>query len=95
MKAPLFAPLLALCWAGAASAPAIAAETFSSPADCTTDNLLARRMPSGRQDLRGDLRLITDDAVGPEGAQWDAPVGVILETPAGSVTYDLGSVRPV
>ena len=78
-----------------ASAPAAAAETLSSSADCTTQNLLAGKMPSGRQDLRGDLRLITDNAAGPEGAQWDAPVGVLLETPAGSVTYDLGSVRPV
>jgi hypothetical protein len=81
--------------AGVASAPAAAAESFSSSAECTTENLLANRMPSGRQDVRGDLRLVTDSSAGPEGAQWDAPVGVILETPAGSITYDLGSVRPV
>jgi hypothetical protein len=72
-----------------------AAESFSSSAVCTTDNLLAGRQPIWRQDLRGNPRLITDGAVGPEGAMWDAPVGVVLETPAGSVTYDLGEVRPV
>ncbi|HVT09373.1 MAG TPA: hypothetical protein VHO67_18060 [Polyangia bacterium] len=78
------------------STPAVGrAAPLSSSAECTTDNLLALRMPSGRQDLHGDVRLVTDNAVGPEGAQWDAPIGVILDTPAGSITYDLGSVRPV
>jgi hypothetical protein len=74
--------------------PAVAQGLVSS-GECTTENLLARRLPVGRQDVRGDLRLATDGAVAPEGAQWDAPVVVILETPAGSITYDLGSVRPV
>ncbi|HXU61472.1 MAG TPA: hypothetical protein VN962_07220 [Polyangia bacterium] len=78
-----------------ASAPAAARAQASSSGECTTDNLLAHRMPSARQDFHGDPRLITDNAVGPEGAQWDAPIGIILDTPAGSVTYDLGSVRPV
>jgi hypothetical protein len=88
--------LLALCAAGAASIPAAGrAAPVSTSAECTTDNLLALRMPSGRQDLHGDVRLVTDNAVGPEGAQWDAPIGVILDTPAGSITYDLGTVRPV
>jgi len=88
--------LLALCAAGAVSTPAVGrAAPVSSSAECTTDNLLALRMPSGRQDLHGDVRLVTDNAVGPEGAQWDAPIGIILDTPAGSITYDLGSVRPV
>jgi hypothetical protein len=75
--------------AGAADAP------LSSSSECTTDNLLSHKVPVWRQDIRGDLHLPTDEAVAPEGAQWDAPVGVILETPAGSLTYDLGSVRPV
>ncbi len=48
--------------------------------DCGTENLLAGRMPVGRQDIRGDLRLPTDGQVAPEGAQWDAPVGVFFDT---------------
>ena len=71
------------------------AERCSRRRDCTTDNLIARKVPVWRQDIRGDLNLPTDNAAAPEGAQWDAPVGVILETPAGSLTYDLGSVQPV
>src|ERR1700690_821009 len=71
------------------------AQSLVSSAECTTENLLARRLPVGRQDARGDLRLATDGQAAPEGAQWDAPVVVILETSAGSITYDLGSVRPV
>lgn len=63
--------------------------------DCTTDNLLARRAPAQRQDLRGNFSLVTDEAVAPEGAQWDSPVAVILDTPAGSVTYDLGQATSV
>jgi hypothetical protein len=71
------------------------AQGVSSSAECTTEDLLARRLPIGRQDVRGDIRLPTDGTAAPEGAQWDAPVGVTLDTPAGSLTYDLGSVREV
>jgi hypothetical protein len=97
VKSRLFIPfVLALGAVGAASTPAVGhAQPYSSSSECTTDNLLALRMPSGRQDLHGDVRLVTDNAVGPEGAQWDAPIGIILDTPAGSITYDLGSVKPV
>jgi hypothetical protein len=63
--------------------------------DCTTDNLLARRAAAQRQDVRGNFWLVTDEAVAPEGAQWDSPVAVILDTPAGSVTYDLGQATSV
>ncbi len=42
------------------------------------------------------LRLATDNKAAPEGAQWDAPgTGIFLDTPAGTVTYDLGVVRSV
>ncbi|HVZ72575.1 MAG TPA: discoidin domain-containing protein [Polyangia bacterium] len=70
------------------------AEDLSSP-PCGTENLLAGRLPSAQQDMRGNLSLITDESVGPEGAQWDAPVAAVFETGAGSVTYDLGQARPV
>jgi hypothetical protein len=73
--------------------PAVAAD-LSSPA-CGTENLLAGRTPANVQDMRGNFALITDDSVGPEGAQWDAPVAAVFETGAGSVTYDLGEARPV
>ena len=53
-------------------------------------------MPSARADSHGDLRLATDGRAAPEGAQWDAPgTGVFLDTPAGTLTYDLGIVRSV
>src|SRR5262245_37665227 len=67
-----------------------------SSAECGIDNLIANRMPSGRQDVHGDLRLVTDGKAAPEGAQWDAPgTGAFLDTPAGTLTYDLGVVRSV
>ncbi|MES1209836.1 MAG: discoidin domain-containing protein, partial [Pseudomonadota bacterium] len=40
--------------------------------------------------MRGNAGLVTDGAVAPEGAQWDAPVAITLDTGAGSITYDLG-----
>jgi hypothetical protein len=71
-----------------------AAEALFTP-DCTTDNLIARKPPAQRQDLRGNFWLVTDEAVAPEGAQWDSPVAIVLDTPAGSVTYDLGQPTTV
>jgi hypothetical protein len=88
--AGIFAVLLSV----AAVRPAAAADGLMSAA-CGTENLLAGRLPSSQQDVRGNLRLPTDDAVAPEGAQWDAPVTVLFDTPAGSLTYDLGQVMAV
>ena len=89
--------LFSVFWAlglGVFARPA-AAQQMSS-AVCGTDNLLARRMPSARtQEIRGDVRLVTDGSAAQEGAQWDAPVGVFFDTPAGTITWDLGEVRPV
>src|SRR5881394_329337 len=77
----------------AGAAPAAAQ---MSSAECNSENLLANRLPSGRQDVHGDARLVTDGKAAPEGAQWDAPgTGMFLDTPAGSLTYDLGIVRSV
>lgn len=80
---------LALGPSGVASAAEL-----SSPA-CGTENLLANKLPWEARDLRGDLRLVTDQQAGPEGAQWDAPVAITFETGAGTVTYDLGKPTPV
>ena len=80
------------------TAPAHAQGISSAPAGggaCTTDNLLAGKRPWQLQDVRGDAGLITDGSVAPEGAQWDAPVGVVLDTGASSVTYDLGQPTPI
>ena len=67
-----------------------------SSAECGTDNLIAGRMPSAQQDAHGDVRLVTDGKAAPEGAQWDAPgPAMFLDTPAGTLTYDLGVVRSV
>src|SRR5450432_232822 len=72
--------------------------TWAAPADaasCGSEDLVAGKSPTASQDARGDLKLITDGAVGAEGTLWNAPVVVTLETPAGSVTYDLGEARQV
>jgi len=62
---------------------------------CDTRNLLLGKKPWQWQDVKGNSALITDGAIGPEGTQWDAPVGVILDSGAGSVTYDLGEPTPI
>jgi hypothetical protein len=79
----------ALLWFAAVAGDARAAEPLFTP-DCTTENLIARKAPFQRQDVRGNFFQVTDEAIAPEGAQWDSPVAIILDTPAGSVTYDLG-----
>ena len=44
--------------------------------------------------LRGNFCLVTDEAVAPEGAQWDSPVAIVLDRPR-VVTYDLGQPTSV
>ncbi len=61
---------------------------------CGTDNLIAGKAPWGQAAVNGNLTLVTDGAVAPEGALWNAPAGVLLEA-GGSLTYDLGQVRSV
>jgi hypothetical protein len=69
--------------------------TPTRAASCGTENLLAGKKPSQSQDIKGDVVLVTDGQVGAEGTVWDAPVGVILETPSAQLTYDLGEPREV
>ncbi len=58
---------------------------------CPPGNLLAGRNPAGRLNVRGQLALVTDGAATAEGALWNAAPAVILDTPASTLTYDLGS----
>ena len=39
--------------------------------------------------------MVTDGTVGPEGADWNAPVTVTLENANASITYDLGEPRQI
>src|SRR4029078_4823673 len=48
-----------------------------------------------RKHVRASFWLAPGEAVAPEGAQWDSPVAIVLDTPAGSVTYDLGQPTSV
>jgi len=62
---------------------------------CAADNVLAGLSPWAWQDVQGPAALVTDGAVAPEGAEWNAPVGVVLTTPAGSLTFDLGKATTI
>jgi len=83
-----------LLLAAFAASPVMAQEPSSLPA-CPEGNLLAGKKPMQWQDTRGELSLLTDGSIAPEGAQWDSPPAVILETPASTVTWDLGGVQQV
>src|SRR4029079_8315186 len=67
----------------------------AAAAPCGTENLLAGKMPSASQAIKGDLSLVTNGQAAPEGADWNSPVGVTLENANSSVTYDLGEERMI
>jgi hypothetical protein len=54
--------------------------------------LLAGRRPSAWLDIAGAVERATDGQIAPEGAQWNAPVAVVLTTGAATLTWDLGRV---
>ena len=89
MKTPRLTPLVAIL--GLAAFPSLAA----AAAPCGTENLLAGKKPSASQAIKGDLGLVTDGNVAPEGADWNVPLGVTLENANSSVTYDLGEERTI
>jgi hypothetical protein len=64
-------------------------------APCDTENLLKGKTPSATQTVKGNVALVTDGTIGPEGAAWDAPVTVTLENVNSSITYDLGEPREI
>jgi hypothetical protein len=78
-----------------AQAPQAAASFSSAEPACPEGNLLERRRPWAVSDVRGNLTHPTDGAVAPEGAVWNAPVAVILDTAASTLTWDLGAVTTV
>ena len=74
-----------------ASLPSLTA----AAAPCGTENLLTGKKPSASQAIKGDIGLITDGNVGPEGADWNTPIAVVLENANSSITYDLGEAREI
>lgn len=76
--------------------PALLALALSTPADpCPPGNLLAGRRPWAWQDVRGRVELATDGVRAPEGAVWDAPLAIVLDTGAAALTWDLGASYPL
>jgi spermidine synthase len=76
----------------APSAPSLASPSATPPADpgpCGTEDRIGGDLPSQRENVVGDVALVTDSQVGPEGAEWDSPVAVTI-TGSGSITYDFG-----
>jgi len=80
---------------GVLAASSVRAQDQSSAPACPAGNLLANKKPIAWQDIRRELALLTDEQITPEGAMWDAQPAVILETPASTVTWDLGEVTTV
>src|SRR4029078_11503985 len=72
-----------------ASRPSLTA----AAAPCGTENMLTGKKPSASQAIKGDIGLITDGNVGPEGAHWTPRMAVVLENANSSITYDLGEAR--
>jgi hypothetical protein len=70
----------------------VAAAQGDAPVPCQAGNLLAGKRPVYWQDVRGDIRLPTDEAVAPEGSLWNSTPAITLETGASTVTWDLGAV---
>jgi hypothetical protein len=71
------------------------ADNMSSAPACPEGNLLAHKRPIAWVETRRDLGLLTDEQVTPEGSMWDAQPAVILDTPASTVTWDLGALTKV
>ena len=91
MKTPPRTPLIAAL----ASLALASFSSLAAAAPCGTENLLAGKMPSASQAIKGDLNLVTNGQAAPEGADWNSPVGVTLENATSSITYDLGEERTI
>jgi hypothetical protein len=82
----ILAPALTLALLGAARAQGPA-----TPTACPGGNLLASRPPVAWHQIRGQLARATDGEKAPEGALWNAPLAVILDSDRSSLTWDLGA----
>ncbi len=80
------AAALAAFFAGAE----VRAAERAAPDSCGTANLLAGKLPKEQAESRGRAALVTDGSIVPEGAEWDAPEAITIDSRAGSLTYDLG-----
>ena len=72
-----------------------AEDNASGEPACPPGNLLAGKMPSAWQEIRNDLKNLTDETLAQEGAVWDASLAAILETGASTITWDLGQVTNI
>ena len=90
---PRAALVLAMGVTAGRSAQAAESPTAARTPECDTTDLLAGRSPYADADVRGNVALVTDGTVAPEGAPWDAPAAVKLVSRAASITYDLGQPR--
>jgi hypothetical protein len=59
---------------------------------CPAGNLLAGARLRQSTEVRGQVTRVTDGAMAPEGAVWDATPAVVLETGAATISWDLGRV---
>jgi len=84
----------ALCL-GLCADPEAHAAASRSTAPCGTENLIAGKLPSHQEEIHGNAALVTDGAIVPEGALWDGPAAVKLESRAGALIYDLGEPHQV
>jgi hypothetical protein len=94
--ARLAASALALLAAFLIDAAVVRAQPVSvQPVACPGPaNLLAGKAPYHWNDLRGGppLSVTTDGTRAPEGAIWDAPLAIVLDTGAATISWDLGAV---
>src|SRR5262249_43009867 len=79
----------------AAAVCALAETARAQSAACPPGNLLAGKRPDRWFDIRGDVALVTNNEVAPEGALWNASPAVILGPGAAALTYALGAVTTV
>lgn len=75
-----------------APAPILSSETGGDPAgECSGVNLLAGLRPLAAEGAEGDVAVVTDGKVVPEGAAWRVEPSLVLAPSGARLTWDLGS----
>src|SRR6185295_16587945 len=64
-------------------------------AACGAADLLAGKVSAEGSGVAGNLALVTDEAVAPEGAFWDAPAAIKLEGARAAITFDFGAPQEI